>query len=222
MPDVLEKIDLVENNSTRGQRAKIGVYDDAAEIDKEEIKKHLIDYTSAYEQQRRARERLMKKLIERDPNYLNRRIEMKEKMEKLHSEFKRQQRDLDTGSWGLESNDNKFFNFIEFLFSFYNSFCELNEENLTLKEISNDEIFAKKNEEIEKLKEERNNLVRENQEKLSLEETEKVMEWYAEHVTENEGEHKIACYMFNDGLGACRIIECSCGASYDLRDWEDQ
>lgn len=203
-------------------RAKLSVFDDYADIPKEQINEILnnIENTLPPQHQKEARKRVMEKILKRDPEYVNRRKERQEKYNNILSKYKNNERDLHEGIWNYSSNDKKFFNTIEFLINMYESFCKINEDNEVLKELTNDKIFEQKNKEIEELKEQNRKLNGKINSMLSLEETEKVMKWFACHlINTKNGVHIPTCELVYDPLGCCREVKCSCGASYDLEDW---
>lgn len=213
--DVLERLTKEEESSpVRGMRAKLSVFDDYADIPKEQINEILnnIEDTSPAQHQEEARKRVMEKILKRDPEYVNRRKERQEKYNNILSKCKNNERDLHEGIWNYSSNDKKFFNTIEFLINMYESFCKINEDNEVLKELTNDKIFEQKNKEIEELKEQNRKLNGKINNMFTSEEVQKIMEGFVKHIqNNNDNVHKPICEVYCDSLGLVKNVECSCG-----------
>lgn len=195
-------------------RAKLSVFDDYADIPKEQINEILnnIEDTSPAQHQEEARKRVMEKILKRDPEYVNRRKERQEKYNNILSKYKNNERDLHEGIWNYSSNDKKFFNIIEFLINMYESFCKINEDNEVLKELTNDKIFEQKNKEIEELKEQNRKLNGKINNMFTSEEVQKIMEGFVKHIqNNNDNVHKPICEVYCDSLGLVKNVECSCG-----------
>lgn len=213
--DVLERLTKEEESSpVRGMRAKLSVFDDYADIPKEQINEILnnIENTLPPQHQKEARKRVMEKILKRDPEYVNRRKERQEKYNNILSKYKNNERDLHEGIWNYSSNDKKFFNIIEFLINMYESFCKINEDNEVLKELTNDKIFEQKNKEIEELKEQNRKLNGKINNMFTSEEVQKIMEGFVKHIqNNNDNVHKPICEVYCDSLGLVKNVECSCG-----------
>lgn len=195
-------------------RAKLSVFDDYADIPKEQINEILnnIENTLPPQHQKEARKRVMEKILKRDPEYVNRRKERQEKYNNILSKYKNNERDLHEGIWNYSSNDKKFFNIIEFLINMYESFCKINEDNEVLKELTNDKIFEQKNKEIEELKEQNRKLNGKINNMFTSEEVQKIMEGFVKHIqNNNDNVHKPICEVYCDSLGLVKNVECSCG-----------
>jgi len=212
---VLERLTKEEESSpVRGMRAKLSVFDDYADIPKEQINEILnnIENTLPPQHQKEARKRVMEKILKRDPEYVNRRKERQEKYNNILSKYKNNERDLHEGIWNYSSNDKKFFNIIEFLINMYESFCKINEDNEVLKELTNDKIFEQKNKEIEELKEQNRKLNGKINNMFTSEEVQKIMEGFVKHIqNNNDNVHKPICEVYCDSLGLVKNVECSCG-----------
>lgn len=215
--DVLEKlIEEEENTHVRGMRAKLPVFDDYADIPKEETKDIIKEeLTNApWIQQEAARKRIINKILQRDPNYFKRREELKEKYKKSKAAFEKEMAYLDNGMPSCINYNKDACNIMDSFFNFYEHYCELNEENAALKEITNDNLFAQKNEEIKNLQEEKAELNGKINIMFSPEEVQKIMEAFAKHIKDNNGIHNPICEVCCDPVGLVKDIKCSCGERF--------
>ena len=226
--DVLEKlIEEEENIPVRGMRAKLPVFDDYADIPKEEIEdiiKKEIEYIkeidpnrsekeikeeltkASWFQQKIARKRFLNKILQRDPDYFKKRERQRERYKEFKKNF------FNSELSCVISNNDSVSNIIDSFLNFCESYCKLNEENATLKEITNDDLFASKNKEIKELQERNKKLEGKINKMFTSEEVQKIMEDFVKHIqNNNDNVHKPVCEVYCDSLGLVKNVECSCG-----------